>query len=70
MDSLVNSTKHLRKNNTRKLIVPDYYQKNKEEGRLSNSFYEATIALIFQNHTKTLQENQTTEQYPLIMLKF
>lgn len=40
-------------------------QNTDEKETLLNSFYEASMTLIHSNHTKTLKEKRTTEQYPL-----
>ena len=44
------------------LILLKLFQKIAEEGKLPNSFYEATITLI-PNLTKMLQKKKTTGQY-------
>ena len=43
-------------------ILLKLFQKIAEEGKLPNSFYEATITLI-QNLTKMPQKKKTTGQY-------
>ena len=43
-------------------ILFKLFQETAEEGKLPNSFYEATITLI-QNQTKMPQKKKTTGQY-------
>jgi len=47
-------------------ILLKLFQKISEEGTLPNSFYEATITLIYQNQTKTPQKKENHRPISLI----
>ena len=62
MASLVNPTKHLKRNSTP--ILLNIFQKTEEEGTLPNSFYKASITLI----TKPDKDPTRKENYRPISL--